>query len=77
MNTFKKIVITDQRPTGRDFYNPPFLNRRFYIDEFFFIGIQPCESNSSEAIRDIDPNVFGGPSLRLALLTRSSFEGHG
>ena len=27
----------------------------------FFIGVQPCESNSSEAI-DIDPNSFGGPS---------------
>ena len=31
-------------------------------DEFFFIGIQPCELNSSEAIRDIDPHSFGGPS---------------
>ena len=31
-------------------------------DEFFFIGIQPCESSSSKAIRDIDPNFFGGPS---------------
>ena len=26
----------------------------------FFIGFQVCESNSSEAIRDIDSNSFGG-----------------
>ena len=42
----------------------------------FFIGIEPCESNSSEAIRDIDPNSFEEPSYRLGLLTRRSFEGH-
>ena len=32
------------------------------FDGFFFIGCQVCESNSSEAIRDIDSNSFGGPS---------------
>ena len=46
-------------------------------DEIFFIGSRLCESNSSEAIEDIDPNTFGGHSWRLGLLTRTSFEGLG
>ena len=50
---------------------------QFFIDEFFFIRVRPCESNTSEAIRDIDPNSFVRPSLRLGLLHRSSFDGHG
>ena len=38
------------------------LNKRFKLEwRLFFIGCQVCESNSSEAIRDIDSNSFGGP----------------
>ena len=39
--------------------------------------IRLCESNSSEAIEDIDPNFFGGHSSRLRLLARIGFEGSG
>ena len=34
----------------------------FYYDDGVFKGVQTSESNFSEAMRDIEPNSFGGPS---------------
>ena len=72
---FRKSATVRDKTMSKYYYECNLNAQRvFTIDEFFFIGSQLCESNSSEAIEDIDLNSFGGQSLRLRLLTRRGFE---
>ena len=54
----------NRRTYACEIQNSIILDRTLFYNciDGFFIGCQVCESKSSEAIRDIDSNSFGGPS---------------
>ena len=53
------------------------LSARNSFDGFFFNGGQNIASNSSETIKDRDPNSLERHCQRVGLFNRLGFEGHG